>query len=65
MEKEVRVETYGVIKICNTCESGEVLPTGNDSYMPEIKLEHKCINCGDLVYLSEKYPLIKYRIKSL
>lgn len=65
MEKEVKVEPYGIVEICDVCKSGEMSPTGNDSYMPEIKLEHKCSNCEKLVYSKEKYPLIKYRIKRL
>lgn len=65
MEKEVKVEPYGIVKICDVCKFGEMFPTGNDFYMPEIKLEHKCSNCEKLVYFKEKYPLIKYRIKRL
>lgn len=63
MEKEVEVEPFGVVYVCDECPVGELRPTGNNSYMPEIKIEHQCSNCGDLQYFKENYPLIKFRIK--
>ena len=63
MEKEVEVEPFGVVYICDECQIGELGPTGNNSYMPEIKIELRCSNCGDLQYFKENYPLIKFRIK--
>ena len=63
MEKEVEVEPFGVVYICDECQIGELRPTGNNSYVPEIKIEHLCSNCGDIQYFKENYPLIKFRIK--
>lgn len=62
MEKIVRVEPYGIIQMCDKCNVGEMLPTGHNSYMPEIKIEHKCSNCGELKYFKEKYPKINFRV---
>lgn len=64
MEKEIEVEAYGVIQICEVCKKGEMFPTGNNSYTP-IKLEHKCSSCGNKKYYNVKYPLINYRLKRI
>lgn len=63
MEKEVEVEPYGIIQVCEVCRIGEMLPTGNNSYMPDIKVEHKCSECGHLVFFKEVFPSIRFRIK--
>ena len=30
MEKEVEATPYAIIQLCDVCETGELLPTGNN-----------------------------------
>ena len=62
MEKEVEATPYAIIQLCDVCETGELLPTGNNKYMPVVKIEHKCSFCGELRYFKETYPAIRFLI---
>lgn len=64
MEREVEVIPYGIIQTCDKCQNGEMVPTGNNYYVPDIKIEHQCNNCNYKADYSDKYPLIRYRVKS-
>lgn len=61
MEETFEVKPIGVKYICDTCEKGELLPTGENSWSQEIpNIEHGCTNCESKKMLPEKYPLIRY-----
>ncbi|MBM7835701.1 hypothetical protein [Clostridium sardiniense] len=62
MEKETLVKSILVKYICDYCNEGNVIPTGENywEYNPP-KFEHKCTKCGKRILLNDKYPLIRYR----
>lgn len=62
MEKEVKVEPYGVIKMCDECAVGEMVKNGKNSYTHEIKIGHKCNRCGNIDYYDKAYPVVNFRI---
>lgn len=62
MEKEFAIKTVGIKYICNCCKVGEMTPTGNNDWKCNPpKFEHKCNYCGAKIFLSEKYPLVRYK----
>lgn len=61
MEKEINVVPYAVIRICDSCNQGEMLPTGEVKYPGPLWCEHRCERCGNTNNFNEKYPLIKFR----
>ncbi|MEH7457717.1 hypothetical protein V7183_10890 [Bacillus sp. JJ1127] len=62
MEQHFEVKPIGVKYICDTCQKGEMLPTGNNNFMVNTpQFEHKCNNCGTKIKLTDKYPLIRYQ----
>lgn len=63
MVKECKVEFYAEKYICDECKNGEMIPTEQNmwlSYPP--KFQHVCGKCGYETLLTEKYPVIKFRI---
>lgn len=62
MEKEIKATPYALIQICDSCQSGEMLPTGEIKYPGPVWFEHRCNKCGLKRFFSDKYPLIKYRL---
>lgn len=60
MEKRFEVKPYGVEYTCDSCEEGEMLPTGKAFWSDPPKFEHKCNKCGNTLSLLEKYPVIRY-----
>ena len=63
MEKEVIIETYGVVYICDKCEIGEMEQTGEWHMTNPPRYEHKCLKCGNKGYFKSKYPEVRYRMK--
>lgn len=63
MEKEFKVNPVGIKYTCDSCNTGEMLPTGKMN-MLEFKATytHVCNNCGTENNFNEKYPLIRYTI---
>lgn len=61
MEKEIVVIPYAVIQICDSCQRGEMLPTGQVDYSFPFWCEHECGNCGIKKNFSDKYPIIKFQ----
>lgn len=62
IEKNVHAVPYAVLKLCEICEKGEYLPTGNNKYTPDIQIEHKCNHCGKTQTFKESYPAIRFYI---
>ena len=61
-EKKVKAIPYAVIQLCNVCETGQLLPTGNNKYIPDIQIEHKCNHCGKTQTFQESYPAIRFYV---
>jgi len=63
VEEKFVVQPVGVRYRCDSCKSGEMLPTGSNDWSSNLpNFEHKCNKCGAKVILNEKYPLIRYEI---
>lgn len=63
MIKECKVESYAEKYICDKCRDGEMLPNGDNMWLTDPpKIAHKCTKCAETKFLSEKYPIIKFRI---
>ena len=61
-EKKVKAIPYAVIQLCDVCETGQLLPTGNNKYIPDIQIEHKCNHCGKTQTFQESYPAIRFYV---
>lgn len=62
IEKKVKAIPYAVIQLCGVCETGQLLPTGNNKYVPVIQIEHKCNHCGKTQIFQESYPAIRFYV---
>lgn len=62
MEKKVKAIPYAVIQLCDVCGTGQLLPTVNNKYIPDIQIEHKCNHCGKTQMFQESYPAIRFYI---
>lgn len=62
MEKEFLIQPICIKYICDTCNEGEMLPTGENYWLsnPQ-KINHKCNKCGKEMMLNDKYPIIRYK----
>ena len=61
MIEKIKVETYVEKCICDRCNEGEMLPTGNNMYLTEPpKFEHKCNKCDNIEIYQKRYPAINY-----
>lgn len=61
MEINYAVEPIGVKYICDSCGSGEMIPTcKNDWAAHPPQFEHECNVCNFQEMFNEKYPLIRY-----
>lgn len=61
-EKKVKAIPYAAIQLCDVCETGQLLPTGNNKYIPDIQIEHKCNHCGKTQTFQESYPAIRFYV---
>lgn len=62
MEKEFLVKPIGIKYICDTCNEGEMIPTGENNWLTNPpNFNHKCNKCGKELLLSDKYPIIRYK----
>jgi hypothetical protein len=60
-ELNFQVVTYGVDYICNVCGRGKMIPTGVNDWLTSIpKIQHECTQCGSIMDLPEKYPVIRH-----
>ncbi|MGE1060813.1 hypothetical protein [Bacillus sp. GMa5/1] len=64
LKKLFEVKPYGVKYICDSCEEGEMLPTGKAYWSDPPKFEHACNQCSAKLSLSEKYPVIRYQFNN-
>lgn len=60
MEKQTEVKLYEVHQYCDKCGeelifTGEILLSNPEKYV------HKCNKCGNVEWLSKKYPCIEYK----
>lgn len=61
MEEYVEVKPIGVEYICDFCDRGKMINTGDiKMYENHATFIHRCEKCGVLKELPEKYPLIRY-----
>lgn len=61
LEQEYSIKPIGVKYICDNCNVGEMLPTGNNNWIVNPPtFEHSCSICKEKEYLKEKYPLIRF-----
>ena len=61
MEEKFDVSPIGIRYICDSCNNGEMLPTGEmNMYENHATFIHKCKTCKNEKELMEKYPLIRY-----
>lgn len=60
MEQKVKIKAYKVNKICPKCQIGTMEYTGvmTRSFIPTY--QHKCVNCGFVDFLENKYPKYEY-----
>lgn len=62
MEKSFDVKPEGIKYFCDSCESGEMFPTGRmKMFNTHALYPHICNSCGAEKDLSEKYPVIRYK----
>ena len=61
MEKEIKVEPYAVIQVCDNCKEGEMVPTNEIIFSKPPQYEHECTNCGGKINFNKTYPTINYR----
>lgn len=53
---------YEVDYLCDECQIGHMLPTGNIYPTSPPKIGHKCNTCGHTqIFLNKKYPSIEYK----
>lgn len=69
MEMKNEVRTYMTRFLCEECLkekglAGEYKPTGKVLLSTPPKHEHKCTDCGRVLMLDKKYPIIEYEIIS-
>lgn len=63
MIKKCKVEPYAEKYICDNCRKGEMEPTGENVWLTDPpKFKHRCNICNEEIFLTEKHPVIKYRI---
>lgn len=62
MIKECKTEAIGLICICDKCNKGEMLPTGENMWNSTHPFKHRCTECGNEEFYSDKYPTIKHKI---
>ena len=43
MEKYTKAIPFAAIQLCEDCGKGEFLPNGDNSYVPDIKIGHSCL----------------------
>jgi DNA polymerase III alpha subunit (gram-positive type) len=61
LEKSFEVNPILIKYICDSCNTGEMLPTGKMKMFETYALYiHKCEKCGVEHDLNEKYPTIRY-----
>jgi DNA polymerase III alpha subunit (gram-positive type) len=61
LEKSYEVKPIVIKYICDSCNLGEMLPTGKmKMFETHALFIHKCEKCGVEHDFFEKYPLIKY-----
>lgn len=61
MEKEIIVNPYGIVQLCDSCKDGEMVPTGRIKTENSSIFEHKCNVCGTIKFYPEKFPAIRFR----
>lgn len=61
MEKLVEVKTVMVHQMCDNCENGEFLPTGEAYMTYPAQYPHVCGGCGKKKTFDHTYPRIEYR----
>lgn len=61
-EREFKVETYGVDYVCDVCNEGIMVQEGKLKIDGEnVSYPHRCVSCGTLVNLPDKYPTVRHR----
>ncbi|PFR59003.1 hypothetical protein COK36_20065 [Bacillus cereus] len=61
MEQRFEVKPIGVKYICDSCEEGEMIYTGEMLFFNPPTFKHTCNNCDSNQNFIEKYPLIRYQ----
>lgn len=58
--KQVPVRPIQVLYICDSCDTGQYLPTGSMLLSDPPQFPHECSVCGDKRTFMEKYPTLRY-----
>jgi hypothetical protein len=61
MRHEVKLETYMIEQICDSCQEGMMKPTGTALMSNPPQYQHKCDKCGHITSFFVSYPVMEYR----
>ena len=62
MEKSYEIKPVGIKYVCDNCDEGEMLVSGNIMLMTDPpKFPHKCNVCDFEKNFTTKYPFVTYR----
>jgi len=59
-EKSYEVRTFGVDYICDYCCIGAMENTGIMLMTDPPKWRHKCVRCGEIADMFDKYPTVRF-----
>lgn len=59
-ERTYEVRPLGVEYVCDSCNTGVMIPTGLSQLTSPQRWEHRCAHCGVVQTLFQTYPTIRW-----